>query len=170
MKRAESTPTGVGEPLYTTVDSPLGELLLVSDGHALRGLHMQEGRKAVLVAPGWHRSAEPFGNVRAQLEEYLTGRRSRFDLPLDLHGTPFQRRVWDALREIPYGETLSYGELARRIDRPSAARAVGRANACNPISVIVPCHRLIGANGSLVGYGGGVERKRFLLSLEAGSS
>ena len=153
--------------VYTSVESPIGELLLLGDGRSLRGLHMQEGRKAVPVEPGWRRSAEPFGNVRAQLEEYFAGRRSGFDLPLDLQGTPFQRRVWSALREIPYGQALTYGELARRIGRPSAARAVGLANGSNPISVIVPCHRLIGANGGLVGYGGGVERKQFLLSLEA---
>ncbi len=156
--------------LYTSVESPVGELLLVGDGRALRGLHMQEGRKAAVVGSDWCRSAEPFGKVRAQLEEYFTGRRSGFDLPLDVRGTAFQRSVWDALGGIPYGETLAYGELARRLGRPSAARAVGLANACNPISVIVPCHRLIGAGGSLVGYGGGVERKQFLLLLEAGSS
>ena len=105
-----------------------------------------------------------------QLEEYFAGRRTRFDLPLDLQGTPFQRRVWSALLAIPYGETLTYGELARRIGRPAAARAVGHANGSNPISVIVPCHRLIGANGTLVDYGGGIERKRFLLSLESDPS
>lgn len=156
--------------LYTSVESPVGELLLVGDGRALRGLHMQEGREAAVVGSGWCRSAEPFGKVRAQFEEYFAGRRSGFDLPLDVRGTAFQRSVWDALGGIPYGETLAYGELARRLGRPSAARAVGLANACNPISVIVPCHRLIGADGSLVGYGGGVERKQFLLLLEAGSS
>lgn len=156
--------------LYTSVESPLGELLLLSDGRFLRGLHMQEGRKAVALGPGCRRSSKPFWNVRAQLEEYFAGRRSRFELPLDLGGTPFQRRVWEALREIPYGETLTYGELARRIGRPAAARAVGHANGSNPISVIVPCHRLIGANGTLVDYGGGIERKQFLLTLEGARS
>jgi len=107
--------------------------------------------------------------VRAQLEEYFAGRRPSFELTRRLQGTPFQRRVWSVLQEIPYGETLTYGELARRIDQPTAARAVGLANGSNPIAVIVPCHRLIGSNGTLVDYGGGIERKQFLLSLEAES-
>lgn len=159
--------TTVFESLYTSVDSPIGELLLLSDGRSLRGLHMQEGRKAVQVEPRWRRSEEPFTNVRKQLDEYFAGQRFCFDLPLGLDGTPFQLRVWRALQEIPYGDTLTYGELASRIGRPTAARAVGLANGSNPISVIVPCHRLVGANGTLVGYGGGLDRKRFLLSLEA---
>jgi len=159
--------TVVDELLYASVESPIGELLLLSDGRALRGLHMQEGRKALRVEPDWRQSEAPFTSVLEQLEEYFAGQRSGFDLPLGLRGTPFQRRVWRALQEIPYGETLTYGELASRIDRPSAPRAVGHANGSNPISVIVPCHRLIGANGALVDYGGGLERKRFLLSLEA---
>lgn len=159
--------TVVAEPLYTCVESPIGELLLLGDGCGVRGLHMQEGRKAVRVEPGWRRSEEPFTMVRRQLEEYFAGARFGFDVPLDLRGTPFQLRVWRALREVPYGETLTYGELASRIGRPTAARAIGHANGSNPISVIVPCHRLVGANGALVDYGGGLERKRFLLSLEA---
>lgn len=158
------------EPLlYTTVDSPVGELLLLGDRRALSGLHMQEGRKAVAVEPGWRRSEEPFSEVRAQLAQYFAGRRVRFDLPLVMRGTPFQQRVWDALQEIPYGETLTYGEVARMIGKPSAARAVGLANGSNPISVIVPCHRVVGADGALTGYGGGLERKQQLLSLEADS-
>jgi len=105
--------------------------------------------------------------VQVQLEELLRRGGSAFELPLSLQGTPFQRRVWRALLRVPYGETLTYGELASRIGRPSAARAVGHANGANPLSVIVPCHRLVGANGALVDYGGGLERKQFLLSLEA---
>jgi methylated-DNA-[protein]-cysteine S-methyltransferase len=101
-----------------------------------------------------------------QLEEYFAGSRREFDLTLHLEGTPFQRRVWAALREIPYGATLSYGELARRIDKPKASRAVGLANGRNPISILVPCHRVIGTNGSLTGYGGGLDRKRWLLAHE----
>jgi methylated-DNA-[protein]-cysteine S-methyltransferase len=108
--------------------------------------------------------------VAAQLAEYFAGARKTFDLPLATCGSPFQRRVWRALQEIPYGETESYGELARRIGAPSASRAVGRANAVNPIPIIVPCHRVIGAGGTLTGFGGGVERKRYLLDLEAGAS
>ncbi len=104
-----------------------------------------------------------------QLEEYFAGRRRRFDLPLDLRGTPFQLRVWELLQGIPYGETRSYGELAQDLGRPGAARAVGAANGANPLAIVVPCHRVIGAGGALTGYGGGIERKRFLLELESWS-
>lgn len=153
--------------LYVRVESPLGEIVLVSDGRALCGLHMQEGRKAVRIEQGWRRSERSFTAMRSQLDEYFAGRRHRFDLPLGLRGTQSQLRVWCALQEIPYGETCTYGELAGRIGRPFAARAVGHANGSNPVSIIVPCHRLVGASGALVGYGGGLERKRFLLSLES---
>jgi methylated-DNA-[protein]-cysteine S-methyltransferase len=154
--------------LYTRMDSPIGELLLVGDGRALHGLHMQEGRTAASVHPEWRPADEPFAGVRRQLSEYFDGERDEFDVPLAMTGTPFQRRVWQALQRIPYGETTTYGELARRLGRPSASRAVGLANGRNPIAVIVPCHRVIGSDGSLTGYGGGVERKRLLLELEAG--
>jgi methylated-DNA-[protein]-cysteine S-methyltransferase len=153
--------------LYTRMDSPIGELLLVGDGRALHGLHMQEGRTAASVHPEWRPADEPFADVRRQLSEYFDGERDEFDVPLAMTGTPFQRRVWQALQRIPYGETTTYGELARRLGRPSASRAVGLANGRNPIAVIVPCHRVIGSDGSLTGYGGGVERKRLLLDLEA---
>jgi methylated-DNA-[protein]-cysteine S-methyltransferase len=156
--------------LYTLVDSPIGSLLLVGDGHALRGLYMQDGRRPKQIAPDWEPSTSCFADVRAQLSEYFAGARTEFDLALSIDGTPFERRVWSALTEIPYGETLSYGELARRLGQPSAARAVGLANGRNPISVIVPCHRVIGANGTLTGYGGGLERKRMLLELESGQA
>jgi methylated-DNA-[protein]-cysteine S-methyltransferase len=159
------TPT-VEPPLYTTIASPIGELLLVGDGDALRGLYMQEGRKPGKVAPGWKREPDAFADVVGQLNEYFAGRRTSFDLTLEPIGTPFQLAVWQALQEIPYGGTATYAELARRIGRPSAPRAVGAANGANPLSVIVPCHRLIGTNGSLTGYAGGVERKRLLLDLE----
>jgi methylated-DNA-[protein]-cysteine S-methyltransferase len=153
--------------LYTTLDSPIGELLLVGDGERLRGLHFQQGRRPLRVDNGTYRRAEePFARARAQLGEYFARERAEFDLPVAGEGTPFQRRVWDALAEIPYGETISYGELAHRIGRPSASRAVGMANARNPISIIVPCHRVIGFDGALTGYGGGTQRKRFLLELE----
>lgn len=153
--------------LHTSIESPVGDLLLLSDGHALRGLYMQEGRRPVTLDPRWEASTEPFAAVRTQLGEYFAARRTTFDVPLAMDGTRFQHRVWRALRNVGYGETVSYGELARRIDRPSAARAVGLANGRNPISIIVPCHRVIGANGTLTGYGGGTERKRILLDLEA---
>jgi methylated-DNA-[protein]-cysteine S-methyltransferase len=154
--------------LYTSLDSPIGELLAVGDSRALRGLYMQEGRTAIAVRAGWEAADEPFAEARAQLAEYFAGQRRAFDLPLAMAGSPFQRRVWRALQDIPYGETISYGELARRIGVPSASRAVGVANGRNPVSVIVPCHRVIGADGSLTGYGGGLARKRLLLELEAG--
>jgi methylated-DNA-[protein]-cysteine S-methyltransferase len=154
--------------LYTSFDSPLGELLAVGDGQALHGLYMQEGRTAIAIAPEWKAAGDPFTGLRDQLSEYFDGRRLTFDLPLETAGSPFQQRVWGALQGIPYGETISYGELARRIGVPSAARAVGVANHHNPVSIVIPCHRVIGADGSLTGYGGGLERKRLLLDLEAG--
>lgn len=153
---------------YTSVDSPIGELLLLGDGHALHGLYMQDGRKPVRIAPWWERSVAPFRDVRAQLRQYFAGERVTFDTPLAMDGTQFERRVWRALQGIPYGETVSYREIARRVGQPSAARAVGLANGRNPIAVVVPCHRVIGANGTLTGYGGGLERKRLLLELEKG--
>jgi methylated-DNA-[protein]-cysteine S-methyltransferase len=154
--------------LYTTLDSPIGELLLLGDKQALHGLYMQKGRTATAIRPEWVRDDEAFADIREQLEEYFAGRRATFDVPLEMAGSPFQRRVWRALQDIPYGETISYGELARRVGAPATPRNVGAANGRNPVSVIVPCHRVIGADGSLVGYGGGLERKRTLLELEAG--
>jgi methylated-DNA-[protein]-cysteine S-methyltransferase len=152
--------------LYTTTDSPIGELLLTGDGAALAGLYMQAGRPK-RIDPSWRRSDAAFAAAVAQLGEYFAGERREFDLPLAPRGAAFQLRAWEALREIPYGETVTYGEQARRIGHPDAARAVGAANGRNPIAVIVPCHRVIGANGSLTGFGGGLERKRLLLDLEA---
>jgi methylated-DNA-[protein]-cysteine S-methyltransferase len=154
--------------LYTTFDSPIGELLLVGDGHSLHGLHMREGRRPLRVSPAWERHDESFAPVAEQLAEYFGGVRPEFEIPLTMAGNPFEQLVWEELQRIPYGETISYGELARHIGHASAARAVGLANGRNPVAVIVPCHRVIGADGSLTGYGGGLERKRFLLDLEAG--
>ncbi len=156
--------------LYTRCPSPIGELLLLGDADALHGLYMIEGRRPVRIDSAWQRDDEAFTAVRAQLIEYFAGERTLFDLPLTMAGTPFQLRVWRELEKIPYGETISYGELARRVEQPSAARAVGLANGRNPISVIVPCHRVIGADGSLTGYGGGLERKETLLGLECGAA
>ena len=155
--------------LHTTIDSPIGELLLVGDEEGLRGLYMQEGRTRMAVRSSWREADEPFADVREQLGEYFAGERTDFDLPLEMGGTEFEREVWGELERIPYGQTTSYGEIARRVGRPDRARAVGAANGRNPISVIVPCHRVIGADGSLTGYGGGLERKRFLLELEGGA-
>ena len=154
--------------LYTTFDSPLGQLLLVGDGLAVHGLYMQEGRTAIAVHGAWTRDDDAFAEAREQLDEYFAGRRTEFDVSLEMEGSPFQRSVWRALQDIPYGETISYGELARRVGPPATPRNVGSTNGRNPISVIVPCHRVIGADGSLTGYGGGLERKRLLLDLEAG--
>jgi methylated-DNA-[protein]-cysteine S-methyltransferase len=148
------------------MDSPIGELLLLADGDALTGLHMQDGRWRTVIRDDWERADEWFAQAREQLEEYFAGTRREFDLPLAPCGTEFQTRVWQALRDIPYGETRSYGEVAAAIGRPDRARAVGAANGRNPIAVIVPCHRVIGADGSLTGFGGGLERKRVLLDLE----
>ena len=155
--------------LYTTLDSPVGELLLSGDGQALHGLYMQEGRTAAAVRADWQRDDDAFTDVRAQLDEYFDGRRTDFDLPLAIAGSEFQRRVWRALLDIPYGETVSYGEQARRLGPPATPRNVGATNGRNPISIIVPCHRVVGSDGSLTGYGGGLERKRMLLDLEAGA-
>ncbi|HME03088.1 MAG TPA: methylated-DNA--[protein]-cysteine S-methyltransferase [Solirubrobacteraceae bacterium] len=152
-----------GHRHYTTLGSPLGELLLLGNEEALQGLYMQDGRKPMRIAPEWQRAARPFADVATQLRAYFERRRVSFDVPLMMHGTPFERLVWRALQDIPYGETASYGQIARRIGQPSAARAVGLANGRNPISVIVPCHRVIGANGALTGYGGGLERNRELV-------
>jgi methylated-DNA-[protein]-cysteine S-methyltransferase len=154
--------------VYTELDSPLGALLLVGDGESLHGLCMQDGRRPARVHSSWRRSPAAFADVRAQLREYFTGERQAFDLRLSLHGSEFERRVWGALQDVPYGQTASYGEIARRIGYPGAARAVGLANGRNPVAVIVPCHRVIGADGSLTGYGGGLDRKRLLLMLERG--
>jgi len=128
---------------------------------------LEGGRHVPEPGPGWRADPHPFRDTARQLDEYFRGDLRRFDLPLDLAGTSFELAVWRALREIPYGRTISYGELARRIGRAGAARAVGAANGRNPISIVIPCHRVVGANGALTGYGGGIDRKRALLDHEA---
>ena len=147
-------------------DSPIGRLLLAGDGESLIRVCFQSGPRPQQPADDWVAAVAPFRAAITQFGEYFAGERRRFDLPLAPRGTEFQRRVWRALREIPYGQTLSYGELARRIGNPSASRAVGLANGANPLPVIVPCHRVIGADGSLTGFGGGLPIKRKLLALE----
>ncbi|MCK9901740.1 cysteine methyltransferase [Parafrankia colletiae] len=151
---------------HTVIDSPVDPLTLVARDGEIVGLFMAGGRH--LPDPAWFgdRDDTAFGEAARQLDEYFGGGRTAFDLPLRPAGTDFQRRVWAALREIPYAVTISYGELARRIGQPSASRAVGLANGRNPIGIVVPCHRVIGANGSLTGYGGGLHRKSRLLALE----
>jgi len=151
---------------YAIVDSPLGGLLVARDDMGLTALYLPTGKNARSPEPAWARADSAFGDVRGQLGEYFAGRRRVFDLPLNPSGTTFQRQVWDALRDIPYGETASYGQTAVAIGRPTGSRAVGLANGRNPISIIVPCHRVIGANGSMTGYGGGIEAKQWLLAHE----
>lgn len=154
--------------VHTHFESPVGTLLLVSDGTALLrvGLPGEDPRDAP-PPPGVRRDdAPPFPEARRQLAEWFAGQRTSFDLPLAPKGTPFQRQVWDELARIPYGTTLSYGELARRIGKPGAARAVGLANGRNPLPILVPCHRVIGADGTLTGFGGGLACKRALLEVE----
>lgn len=150
----------------TTVDSPVGVLTLVAHDGALAGLYMADQRHAPSIDAV--AGAAGFEAVTEQLAAYFRGELTRFDLPLAPVGTPWQRRVWAGLGEIPYGETISYGELARHIGSPGAARAVGLANGRNPIGIVVPCHRVIGADGRLTGYGGGLPRKELLLALERG--
>jgi methylated-DNA-[protein]-cysteine S-methyltransferase len=149
----ESTCGGV---CYSFYPSPIGELLLTSDGDALTGLHMvlHKGKSTPRPEPGWQRDDSRFKEVRDQLSAYFSGRLRDFELPLRMDGTRFQRLVWEELRRIPFGATLSYADLARRIGRPGASRAVGSANGRNPIALVVPCHRVIAADGTLGGYGG----------------
>jgi methylated-DNA-[protein]-cysteine S-methyltransferase len=151
----------------TTVDSPVGPLTLTAREGSLSGLYMQGQRHAPPRTREWRREDDAFAPVREQLDAYFAGTLTEFELPLAMAGTPFQRRVWAALREIPYGETISYGELARSVGRPGGARAVGLANGRNPVGIVVPCHRVIGADGSMTGYGGGLARKTWLLEHEA---
>jgi methylated-DNA-[protein]-cysteine S-methyltransferase len=153
--------------VHTTIPSPVGALTLTGDGEALSGVFMHEHRHRPPLPAGAVRDDRAFPAARAQLDAYFAGDLRAFDVPLAVAGTPFQRAVWEALLAVPYGETISYGDLARRVGRPGAARAVGLANGRNPVSIIVPCHRVIGASGSLTGYGGGLDRKQALLRFEA---
>lgn len=152
---------------YTRISSPIGELTLVASEKGLRGVYMDEHKKALLSRDLWKENSSRLRTVAEQLDEYFSGNRKTFDLPLDLQGTPFQLQAWEALLKIPFAETRSYGEQAALINNPKAVRAIGLANGKNPVSIIVPCHRVIGKNGTLTGYGGGLERKRFLLELES---
>lgn len=151
---------------YTTIESPIGPLLLVADDRGLRSIEFVNGRRPVQADPEWNDNPEPLGETIHQLRAYFAGKLEAFDLPLAPAGTPFQLTVWKRLCEIPYGETISYGELARRIGNPNASRAVGLANGSNPIPIVIPCHRVIGSNGKLTGYGGGLPIKEKLLALE----
>ena len=153
---------------YECLDSPLGELLLTGDGATLSGLFMSPFKKAPEEWPDAKHDPGAFAEVRRQLEAYFEGELEVFDLPLAFAGTEFQVRVWHELLRIPFGTTITYQQLAERIGNPKACRAVGLANGRNPIAVIAPCHRVIGSDGSLTGYGGGLDRKRWLLAHERG--
>ena len=151
---------------YDYLDSPVGRLLLVLDGAGLRRVHFENGRHPFRLDAGWERGPGALHEARAQLKAYFAGKLKTFDLPLAPQGSEFQQQVWLELLRIPYGATASYGDIARRIGDATASRAVGAANGQNPLAIVVPCHRVIGANGSLTGYGGGLPVKRFLLDLE----
>jgi methylated-DNA-[protein]-cysteine S-methyltransferase len=152
---------------FTTVSSPVGRLTLVGAGDSLVGLYFDDDSNAAAARAGATRDDRRLRMAAAQLEEYFNGARTAFELPLAPEGSPFQKKVWAALRRIPFGETATYGEIARAIGKPAASRAIGGANHRNPIAIIVPCHRVIGADGSMTGYGGGLRRKRLLLELES---
>lgn len=153
---------------YDYYDSPLGKMLLTANDRALTGVHFVGEKYYPAIDPAWQRRAEAPLIVRArtQLAQYFAGQRKAFDIAIEPAGTAFQRGVWRALRQIPYGVTINYGALAQRIGKPTASRAVGAANGRNPISIVIPCHRVIGANGDLTGYAGGMARKNALLKLE----
>lgn len=151
---------------YIQIESPLGPLLLVADDSGLRQIEFVNGRGKAQPESSWKKDPAPLEETVRQLRAYFAGDLEAFDLPLAPEGTPFQLEVWRRLCDIPYGETISYGELARRIGNPKASRAVGLANGSNPIPIVIPCHRVIGSNGKLTGYGGGLPIKEKLLALE----
>jgi methylated-DNA-[protein]-cysteine S-methyltransferase len=153
---------------YRTCDSPIGPLLLAGDERGLRFLLFGNGRRPVGAEPDWEPDRGLLKHATGQLTAYFEGKLRAFEVPVSPVGTTFQQRVWAELQRIPYGETISYAELAKRLGNPKAVRAVGLANGSNPISIIIPCHRVIGSNGSLVGYGGGLPIKQALLALERG--
>ncbi|MGH7819749.1 MAG: methylated-DNA--[protein]-cysteine S-methyltransferase [Candidatus Binatia bacterium] len=151
---------------YTVTPSPLGPILVAGDAEGLRRISFQSASGAFRPDRGWVRSDRAFREAIEQLRAYFAGTLRRFDLPLSPVGTPFQRDVWRALAAVPYGETRSYGDLARAIGKPAAARAVGAASGRNPLPIVIPCHRLVGSGGELTGYYGGLHLKRALLELE----
>lgn len=155
--------------IHTLIASPIGDLILISDGAALCGVHMTEAKHPPSADDLGERFDTGFEDAAGQLGEYFAGERRRFTVPVAARGTAFQHAVWHALRTIPYGRTWSYADLARAIGKPAAVRAVAAANGRNPVSIIVPCHRVIGADGGLVGYGGGLARKKYLLDMESGT-
>lgn len=148
------------------LDSPLGELLVVDHGRGLAGLYTEGHAGAPAPTGGWREDPSPFTDLARQLDAYFEGELRTFEVPLDLAGTAFQRAVWAALQTIPFGATERYGDLAARLGRPGASRAVGAANGKNPVSIVVPCHRVVDAKGRLAGYAGGLDRKRWLIQHE----
>lgn len=153
---------------YCYLETPIGTLLVAGDAAAIHRIEFPKRGKAARPEADWIESERgPVAQAARQLREYFAGKRTEFDLPLAPRGTDFQRGVWKRLQEIPYGQTISYGELARRVGNPKASRAVGAANGSNPIPIVIPCHRVIGANGRLTGFGGGLPTKETLLALEA---
>ena len=150
--------------IFTSIDSPIGPLLAARDGQAIIEIHFSPAS----ARDDWSRNDDKFDDVRRALDDYFAGRRTTFDLPLEPRGTDFQKSVWRALLDIPFGATTTYGAIAHRIGKPEAIRAVGAANGANPLPIVVPCHRVIGSNGSLTGFGGGLPVKRWLLDHEAG--
>ncbi len=152
---------------YCYLDTPIGPLLIAGDRDAVRRIEFPENGRPARPEPDWTESAlGPIGEAVRQLREYFSGQRTTFHLPLAPEGTEFQRNVWRRLQDIPYGKTISYGELAKRVGNPKASRAVGAANGVNPLPIVIPCHRVIGSNGKLTGFGGGLPTKEALLSLE----
>jgi methylated-DNA-[protein]-cysteine S-methyltransferase len=156
------------QTFFTQLDSPIGALFLTSDGEAITGLFMEQHKGGPKPFDGWRRDDALFREASNQLRAYFERELREFDLPLSTPGAPFQQRVWAELRKIPYGSTTTYGAIAKLLGKPNASRAVGAANGSNPISIIIPCHRVVGSNRQLTGYGGGIERKKFLLEFEAG--
>lgn len=154
---------------YAWEESPVGRLLVAADEEGLRQVLFAEGRAAVQPGPGWREDGHRVAEAVRQLRAYFRGELRVFDLAVAPDGTGFQRQVWRELQQIPYGETISYGELARRVGNPNGSRAVGLANGANPISIVIPCHRVIGSNGKLTGYGGGLRNKEWLLAHERGA-
>jgi methylated-DNA-[protein]-cysteine S-methyltransferase len=154
------------ETIYGYIDSALGRMVVRGDGQFVTGLFMPHHKAWHGPDASWRLAEEPFSTIRQQLAEYFAGQRQQFTVPLRLAGTPFQRRVWQEQVRIPFGTTISYAQLAQRIGNPTASRAVGHANGRNPVAILVPCHRVIGADGKLTGYAGGIDRKQWLLDLE----
>ena len=153
---------------YRYIDSPIGKLLLAGDDEGLKTIGFPEGKGRVEPGADWSEDDRAFKEAKTQLDEYFSGKRMHFDLKLAPRGTAFQLEVLDALQEIPYGETRSYRDIAIGVGRPQAVRAVGAANGRNPLPIVIPCHRVVGADGSLTGFGGGIPVKKYLLDLERG--